>query len=179
MSLVFVPVIIIFSCGIIYIVNAIRGIPLTYTKKGRGEYDCISNYFWGALMVLFMLALLIDAPDYFSGKCKDGKAVVLKDLSSRRSGSFDLKFEDGEIVRVSTIFQRAAVGENIDATVLPSTKFAFIHSPNYRGIGVVEAFSVIALIGCCSVWSAHKRRNTECCETVLHEHETHIKHCCQ
>lgn len=158
MSLVFVPVIIIFSCGIIYIVNAIRGIPLTYTKKERGEYDCISNYFWGALMVLFMLALLIDAPDYFSGKCKDGKAVVLKDLSSRRSGSFDLKFEDGEIVRVSTIFQRAAVGENIDATVLPSTKFAFIHSPNYLGIGVAEAFSVIALIGCCSVWSAHKRR---------------------
>lgn len=92
MSFVFILVIIIFSCGIIYIVNAIRGIPLTYTKKGRGEYDCISNYFWGALMVLFMLALLIDAPDYFSGKCKDGKAVVLKDLSSRRSGSFDLKF---------------------------------------------------------------------------------------
>ena len=77
MSLVFVPVIIIFSCGIIYIVNAIRGIPLTYTKKERGEYDCISNYFWGALMVLFMLALLIDAPDYFSGKCKDGKACSL------------------------------------------------------------------------------------------------------
>ena len=117
MSFVFILVIIIFSCGIIYIVNAIRGIPLTYTKKGRGEYDCISNYFWGALMVLFMLALLIDAPDYFSGKCKDGKAVVLKDLSSRRSGSFDLKFEDGEIVRVSTIFQRAAVGENIDGTL--------------------------------------------------------------
>lgn len=158
MSLVFVLVIIIFSCGIIYIVNAIRGIPLTYTKKGRGEYNCISTYFWGALMVLFMLALLIDAPDYFSGKCKEGKAVVLEDLSRRHSGSFDLKFEDGEIVRVSTIFQRAAVGEIVDATVLPSTKFAFIHSPNYRGIGVAEAFSVIALIGCCSVWSAHKRR---------------------
>lgn len=33
MSFVFILVIIIFSCGIIYIVNAIRGIPLTYTKR--------------------------------------------------------------------------------------------------------------------------------------------------
>lgn len=78
MLFVFVLAVIIFSCGIIYIVNAIRGIPLTYTKKGRSEYDCISTYFWGALMVLFMLALLIDAPDYFSGKCKEGKLLSWK-----------------------------------------------------------------------------------------------------
>lgn len=160
MLLVCVLIVFIFLCGIAYIGCAVWGKPIVDVKKRKKTCDCMVTYFIGILLVISMMTLMIDIPDCISGRCLNGEAVVLTDMSntSHRSWTktFDLKFKSGEVVRVMTVFPRVNTGDVLHATVFPSTGFAFVQSPDYSGIGVTEVLIVVALLCCCSLWSARK-----------------------